>query len=336
MTALTVTGVHALTTDLIEIAKPYFTLNRNQVRQAMAAACGFRNEAAFRARIAGDPAWETRTFDHAAFVARLTELTKNPGTAEAVGVLLQGAVLDVSFTDRQAPSHALESTFAMDLSVNGVSPEVLASAPPFYLPQFFNHERELYRVDSAAWHRVDTYPYEVTRSRKAQRGLVTAELQNGGWQGGAYVYDAIHRTDSRRWQKSVMAAMARSVLPTLSAGVRCQIFRPDRYAYGAWRVELTLGPGARRHMGPEFGFLLPRLPKRNWVCAADYGSPVTAGRVRDGRWEGDLYTNGIAEDENPTSIVDVHLAVVGALVARLGEAGWRLDRLPSFGGGTRR
>lgn len=76
-------------------------------------------------------------------------------------------------------------------------------------------------------------------------------------------------------------------------------------------------------MGPEFGFPLPHLPKRNWVCAVEYRSPVTAARVRDGRWEGDLYTNGIAEDDNPTPIVDMHLAVVGALVARLGEAGWR-------------
>jgi hypothetical protein len=330
MTTMTVTGIDALTTDLIEIVKPYFNVKTNHLRQAVAAACGFRNEAAFNARVAKDSGWETRSFDHAAFVSRLTGLTENAGTAEAVGVLLQGVSLDLSFAIRQSVLHSSEVTFDMSVAVTGATPEVLESAGPFYLPQFFNHQRELYRVDSAAWHRVDPYPFEVTRSGMAHRGLLTAELHQGAWEGGAYIYDTAHRIDPRGWQKNVMAAMAREILPTLNAGVRCQIFRPDRYQHGAWRVELTIGPEARRYMGPEFGFSLPRLPKRLWVCADGYGSPSTLARMLEGRWQGDLYTNGVAEGDNPVPIVHVHRAIVDALVTRLAEAGWKLLQLPSL------
>ncbi len=96
------------------------------------------------------------------------------------------------------------------------------------------------------------------------------------------------------------------------------ITRPPGYDLGAWLVKIkVLDPNAVSWMGKPFGFLLPELPRRRIQSDATYLAAILApggeiklgGHFVDGVWQGHLYSNGIEEDRNPTSIDAVHKAL---------------------------
>lgn len=86
----------------------------------------------------------------------------------------------------------------------------------------------------------------------------------------------------------------------------CVIHKPDDYDVGAWRAEITLTPIAKEHFKNwPLTFILPSLAYR--ICYSDKGYvKAVGGELRgafvDGKWEGDVYSNGIPECDNPTSI----------------------------------
>lgn len=99
--------------------------------------------------------------------------------------------------------------------------------------------------------------------------------------------------------------------------VLINIFKPDRYEVGAWRVMIKLrDPEALVWAGQPVPFELPELselPNRRIDSDSKYrailmkagGECRMGGKFVDGIWEGDLYTNGCPEAENPTPIEDV-------------------------------
>jgi hypothetical protein len=84
--------------------------------------------------------------------------------------------------------------------------------------------------------------------------------------------------------------------------VQCDINRPEEYELGAWRVVITLGPQVLYRLdGGLLVFSLPTLPNR--MCHADKGyfraiEGELRGCFQDGKWYGDVYSNGISENEN--------------------------------------
>lgn len=90
--------------------------------------------------------------------------------------------------------------------------------------------------------------------------------------------------------------------------VSCKIWKPDEYQIGAWRVEVSIP-----QTSGTLVFSLPSLQNRS--CHADKGyARAVDGELRgcfvDGMWLGDVYSNGIAEDENPTKIDAVRNAFI--------------------------
>jgi hypothetical protein len=95
--------------------------------------------------------------------------------------------------------------------------------------------------------------------------------------------------------------------------VSCRIWKPDEYDIGAWRVEVTLAPQILARLAVAPVFSLPSLQNRS--CHADKGyARAIGGELRgcfvDGTWLGDVYSNGIAEEENPTKINAVENAFI--------------------------
>ncbi len=90
-------------------------------------------------------------------------------------------------------------------------------------------------------------------------------------------------------------------------------FRPDGYSFGAHKVEASLDAAETKAYAVwPISFHLPELPKRlihttpNFLVAVSNESGTQLrGIFVDGRWEAHVYTNGIAEEENPTKIDDV-------------------------------
>ena len=94
--------------------------------------------------------------------------------------------------------------------------------------------------------------------------------------------------------------------------MQLRVIRPNGYSFGAHKVEASLDAAeTKAYAAWPISFHLPELPKRlihtalNFVAASTESGTELRGIFVDGRWEAHVYTNGIAEEENPTKIDDV-------------------------------
>ncbi|MGF6536130.1 hypothetical protein P3T20_006948 [Paraburkholderia sp. GAS206C] len=321
----------SLKSDIVAATSELFRVRDSQLNEAFARGFGVKTHAALIAALDGhhprkllnEPGAEL--LDHAAFAARMTELADDR-TAESVTVMLEGARIDVKIVKRpparQNPGRYLDIAYDVTVEISGVSPEVLESSPEFLIPEFFKPDgTELYRLD-CDWSLRVASEYAVTRKKEGQ-GLLNTKVVDGRWSGGLYVYSLEHQGDDSRCLRSVKAALARAILPALTSRVRCSIFQPHRYQYGAWRVRITIGPAIQKFLGGSpLVFALPVLPKRNVVIEKGYMRDINVGEFLDGDWYADVYSNGIAEDKNPTSIAQVKAALLLSVNQALQRAGF--------------
>ena len=88
--------------------------------------------------------------------------------------------------------------------------------------------------------------------------------------------------------------------------VTCSITKPDGYQHGAWRIEAKLGKEVKDRLGlSSLSFHPPEMAKRRCNPDAEYVRADGNGLFSvfiDGAWLGHLYSNGIAEDDNPVTI----------------------------------
>ncbi len=100
--------------------------------------------------------------------------------------------------------------------------------------------------------------------------------------------------------------------------VSCSIKRPNNYDYGAWRIEAKLSSQSLKKLkGCPLIFKLPTLQNRMYYPDKGYASAIE-GELRgvfvDDKWSGDVYSNGISEDENPSKIEAVQEAFIQSVM----------------------
>lgn len=322
-------GMARFAHNLRQLTRPLFDVKLGHLNESVARALGFKSYATALTSGAAH-LYEPMFFDYAVFAQRLGELTEQPGTAWAAMEIVAGATLSCRI-EKHPPAQQHDGETQYGVTLEATSP---ASAPGtltvFDLPSFARNGQEPYRVDSAWSHRVDAPDVDVVTRNRSGRGLMTAALRDGAWSGELYVYSQVHQDRDGPCLTAVTAALARCVLPTLSGGVRCRIYGPDQYGYmpGAWRVELELPTDAMQLVSRELvAFALPtrdEAPMR--LLTADEGFRYGGshhGQFVGGRWHGHLYSNGIAESSNPTSIAWVRHLLLSAVYRRLADFGWR-------------
>lgn len=313
-----------LSRQLHGAASEFLRLSRSHLNEALARGCGLRTHAALSAACHAEDAVHFDNFDHEAFVSRLGELSDRPG-AEAVGVLADGIRISIAITklseQRQRAKQFSDVAYDAIVEVRSEDGSLLGGRVPFLLPVFGSPDFEPYRVDSAHHCRVGN-EYAVTRFQQG-RQLLNAALINGRWEGGLYIYTPEHQVNDERCIRAVKAALVRAILPGVSPRVHCAIFQPDRYEFGAWRLELALGAVAQQYLGNvPLTFKLPKLDHRFVVPGAGYRRDVDVGVIVDGVWKADLYSNGVDELSNPTSLEDVRVGYLSRVNASLSRAGF--------------
>ena len=328
------TSDESLVRQIIDVTQPYFTLKPGHVREAASRAVGFRTHASLVAHREKHVDWMPCAFNHAGFVERLSELLDRDATAYASGVLIEGITLRIEIVklppERQRADRYTDVQYAVEVELKGLPDEIRARDNWFVLPEFFSNKRELYGVDSNWNYRVDSGEDAPRRSNGNGKGL-TAKLVDGKWSGGLFIYVSEHQRNDESCLKSVRSALARAILPVVTSGVHCNICRPYNYDFGAWRVQLTLGPDAIAAIGNgRLTFDIPTLPKRRLHGDRDFlfAGPYQ-GQFINGRWMGTLYTNGVAEAENPTSLAECRRSLLRAAYQSLEKAGWQfVSRMP--------
>jgi len=110
-----------------------------------------------------------------------------------------------------------------------------------------------------------------------------------------------------------------------AGAILCDITQPDNYEFGAWRVAITLGPQVIKRLKDSLlVFSLPNLPKRMCHPDKEYRRAIEGelrGCFLDGKWLGDVYSNGISEAENPTKIEAVRDAFIQNIMISLQQRG---------------
>ena len=324
--AWTSSSIHSHEADLGKRIRPYLPLKDAVLKEAHARGLGFRTRAAQIAALDASGELQQREFDNQEFAERAEELAETPGTAEAIGAILDDFGLEISVVKRSDQRKRQEqySDTAYDVEVvvtrGGIPATKLESA--FQLPQFGLMDAGPYRVDSAHEWRRGSERYRLNLSGKGEPPRV-AKLLRGRWSGAFYVYAHEHQTDDARCIKSLKAALARAILPEVSMQPRCSIVRPENYQLGAWRVEMRLPASVQIFLnGSPLQFDIPDLSMRHIrVETAEHRFGPFSGRFVDGAWSADLYSNGIEEAKNPTSIREVRRALVHRVVETALEAG---------------
>lgn len=127
-----------------------------------------------------------------------------------------------------------------------------------------------------------------------------------------------------RFYQDIEAIRALKKLPVLSGyrwmkdDITVRIYRPEDYAYGAWRVAITLPENYAIQM---WNIPFPALEGRRFSADPGYSALISAGpdkwdqafRFVDGTCELHLYTNGVEEDQNPTPLPDVAQALINVV-----------------------
>lgn len=112
--------------------------------------------------------------------------------------------------------------------------------------------------------------------------------------------------------------------------VLIDIYKPDHYDIGAWRVTIKLRDReALIWNGQPVPFEFPELPERSLVCEREYAAVIVkeggdcrlGGKFVDGTWKGDLYSNGCLETENPTPVELVRSELLRVVTERVDQFG---------------
>ena len=332
----TAQSIKAHRTELKRRVSELVPIKESVLKEAYAAALDFRTEAALLADLKLKPELSARPFNEAAFANRIAQLTDDL-TADIVTKILGGVELSIEVAkysaQRQRADKYSDSAYDVNVKLSGVSTSLLGGEINFHVPEFGRDVgAEPYRVDSAHDRRAQA-DYEKTRFG-AGRGTLVAKLVDGQWHGAFFVYAAAHQADDTQCIRSLRAALARAILPQLPTRARCSIFRPDKYQIGAWRVEVRLSEGLKQFWGGSLLlFGIPQLPKRFFIMESEFRADLHLGRFVDGVWAADLYTNGIEEANNPTSVAAVKRALLEAVDEVALRAGFRDEGVmtPIFG-----
>lgn len=107
--------------------------------------------------------------------------------------------------------------------------------------------------------------------------------------------------------------------------VSCEITKPDEYDVGAWRVKAVLSKQVKNNLGDhQVSFKLPEIENR--LCHPERGylqvdKDGISGVFIDGVWYGDLYSNGIAEKDNPVTLEMYKQAFVQSVTKAISISG---------------
>ncbi|WP_449106754.1 hypothetical protein [Pseudomonas mohnii] len=101
----------------------------------------------------------------------------------------------------------------------------------------------------------------------------------------------------------------------LSETIQIQITRPDGYDYGAWHVQIKVKDSVKNLPAP---FQLPKISHRSIHSEPGYQAAwldldkheyEMGGLLINRLWRGNLYSNGMPENENPSTLDDVREAL---------------------------
>ncbi|MCC1495840.1 hypothetical protein [Alcanivorax sp. 1008] len=339
--------------DVIQTAKGTICFSRGHLQESIASGFGYKSWASFRASAKQEGSSSSSKVVPAKLspeMARGRMRDLCPKDADSLHAILLGCSLSLDVWSRprqpefpgrriydihaSVRNHIWEldevSTFALPIfgsprksepgDVNMLDDRYIATSSRFYSRASLSG----YWLDSDNNYRAGGLDFDRYLAPVKSSGF--ARLKNGEWKGALFINEDVEQreTDDQILNR-VRGALSRSILAASSPGVRCLIYAPDGYDFGAWRVLMTLGVKALK--GPwsessgDIHFDLPQLKKRIFRLEQPFLWPYPSfaqsetkmpfgGKFEKGVFHAHLYTNGVPEEANTTRINDVRNCLI--------------------------
>ncbi|HAT1512586.1 TPA: hypothetical protein I8W54_000866 [Morganella morganii] len=153
---------------------------------------------------------------------------------------------------------------------------------------------------------------ELAGSSQKQINLAEVRIFNQFNTRDAY-YKYIENINAIRESKGIPPIPPRET-DAEASNCHVRIYKPQKYQFGAWRVEITLSKKAESAI-KEIAINFPEFKNRILIAekAGGYFTAVMNSNnqyengflIKNGESKLDLYSSGIPEEENPTSITEV-------------------------------
>ena len=190
-----------------------------------------------------------------------------------------------------------------------------AEARGFYQPG----AEPRYQVDSNHRFRIGDRPTDGLLD--PEKSIRLARFRDGVWEGALFIHDPASQADADGVVRRVKAELARRMLEAIAPGVRCLIFAPEGYDFGAWQVLMRIGGSSSAWSDEKVRFKLPQFPHRNYKIENAYasaypeiqGGGIGGGVFDKGFFHGHFYSSGCAEEANPTRLHAVKWRLIEAV-----------------------
>lgn len=302
--------------EIQQSLKQIINIKLSYLKEAIAYGWGENTHAAQCAALGKGLHFHGSDFQIDRAVSRFSALCRysDPYLAELLRARLLGYGFNISVkrSPKEQRNRYSDTAYAINISL---SPSCIHGADPvsFIVPTGFKNDVASIQIGASYLVKVNSR-FAVTDGRS--RNLISTRFVDDSWEGSLFLHywnDSRSDVDSdteSRCVKSVKAALARASIASNGPWVRCVIYKPDSYDVGAWRVELSLGPEAIKIFeGRDFVFSLPQelnrrvMPDDGYLANIDPEKRIFDGKIVNGVWFGNLYTNGVEEHENPTLIL---------------------------------
>ncbi|WP_421301489.1 hypothetical protein [Aeromonas veronii] len=311
--------------DLLEVINKNLHLKYklSTVKESLSAGYGYKSHAALLSKYKSDESFfiDVNSFDHFNFIKRLANLEHDFLLVKAISSIVDGARLTLDIEEQPENFQYSNTRHKIRASVSTFTGESIFSPFYFIMPMFGDARNEPYRIDSYASHRVDEGIHALTRNNN-KKHLLTVQGRNGEWSGKIFIYDTRLQSNEHGCMRTISSALARRILASVSPRLNIELYRPDRYEYGAWRLKITLGDIASKFFsGRTIPITKPSLNKRLIHVDRQNLYSINQEKFHDGVFSANIYSNGIVEDENPTPINDVYKAFFYGFFEQLAHYG---------------
>lgn len=302
----------------------FITFKLSTVREAISAGYGFNTHAALLAKFKENIGYTIPldAFDYIAFVERLSHLHDDMDLVCAIGSIIDGCRLDVKITKHPLNDKYTNTEYSFTAAVSKHSGERITSPFDFIMPVFGSGSDEKYRIDSNyMYRRVSVGRYALTRDN-LNRSLLNVRGEGGEWGGGIFVYSIQHQIDDSGCLRVISSAVAKRILSAISPRFSMELYRPDIYHYGAWRLNIKLGDIAQAYFADGIVTLRrPFIEKRFIHVESKNRYTIELDKFNSGVFSADVYTNGIEENMNPTPIHEIYKDLYKETLAQLTQSG---------------
>ncbi|MCX0443426.1 hypothetical protein [Aeromonas veronii] len=301
------------------------TFKLSTIKEAISAGYGFNTHAALIGKFKKDIDFSIQldAFDYLSFIERLFHIHNDIYSVVAIGAIIDGCRLEIKIKKLPYNNKYDNTEYTFTAAVNKHSGERISFPFDFIMPVFGSGSAEKYRIDSNyMYRRVSVGRYALTRDNLG-RNLLNVRADGGEWGGGIFIYSRQYQINDSECLRIISSAVAKRILPAISPRFSIELYRPDSYVHGKWRLNIKLGDVAQACFADGIATLGKAFIEKNRFNYVELKNIdiMKPDKFNDGVFSADVNTHVIEEDMNSKPIDEAYKELYKETLAQLTQTG---------------